>query len=195
MQASMADFSIERAVSAVERVRERLLRSTIALHAAGIPYAVAGGNAVALWVSRVDPGAVRNTADVDLLVRRSDLAKVIEALCGAGFIHKNVAGLDVFLDGPDGRARDGIHLIFEGEKVRPTEVLPNPNLSESEAGPHFQVLGLRALVGVKLTAFRDKDRAQLRDMIEVGLIGASFKEGFPDILADRLQFLIDTPDG
>ena len=82
MQASMADFSLERAVSAVERVRERLLRSTIALHAAGIPYAVAGGNAVALWVSRVDPGAVRNTADVDLLVRRSDLAKVIEALGG-----------------------------------------------------------------------------------------------------------------
>jgi hypothetical protein len=195
MQAYIADFSLERAVSAVERVRERLLRSTSALHAAAIPYAVAGGNAVALWVSRVDPGAVRNTADVDLLVRRGDLARVIEALGGAGFIHKNVAGLDVFLDGPDGRARDGIHLIFEGEKVRPTEVLPNPCLSESEAGPQFQVLGLRALVGIKLNAFRDKDRAQLRDMIEVGLIDASFKAGFPEMLADRLQGLIDTPGG
>ena len=48
---------IERMVLAVENVRERLRRSTAALEAAGIPYAVVGGNAVAAWVSTVDPGA------------------------------------------------------------------------------------------------------------------------------------------
>jgi hypothetical protein len=34
---------------------------------------VAGGNAVAAWVATVDPSAVRNTQDVDILLRRADL--------------------------------------------------------------------------------------------------------------------------
>lgn len=150
---------------------------------------------MALWVSRVDPGAVRNTANVDLLVRRDDVQQIISALESVGFVHRNVAGLDVFLDDPHGWARDGIHLIFVGELVRPGEAIPNPALTESEEGPQFQVVALRALVGIQLTAFRDKDPAQLRDMIEVGLIDASFKARFPYILADRLQMLIDTPGG
>ena len=61
---------LERMVRAVEMVRERLLRSTAALEAAGVPYAVIGGNAVAAWVSKVDPGAAidasrRRRADDD----------------------------------------------------------------------------------------------------------------------------------
>ena len=44
-----------------------------------VPYAVAGGNAVAAWVSRVDEAAVRNTQDVDILLRRSDLSAAIAA--------------------------------------------------------------------------------------------------------------------
>ncbi len=40
-------FSLDRMVRAVEKVRERLLRATGALDAAGLPYAVIGGNAVA----------------------------------------------------------------------------------------------------------------------------------------------------
>ena len=51
----------ERALMAAEKVKERLLRATKALDAAGVSYAVAGGNAVAEWVGRVDEGAVRNT--------------------------------------------------------------------------------------------------------------------------------------
>ena len=53
----MRQFSLERMANAVEKVRQRLLRAAGALKAAGVPYAVAGGNAVALWVSRVDDGA------------------------------------------------------------------------------------------------------------------------------------------
>ena len=51
----------ERALMAAEKVKERLLRATHALDAAGVSYAVAGGNAVAEWVGRVDEDAVRNT--------------------------------------------------------------------------------------------------------------------------------------
>jgi hypothetical protein len=52
----MGPFSLDRVVRAVELVRQRLLRATAALEAAAIPYAVAGGNAIALWVSRVSAG-------------------------------------------------------------------------------------------------------------------------------------------
>src|SRR5277367_3480021 len=94
----MGPFSLDRMVRAVELVRQRLLRATAALEAAGIPYAVAGGNAVALWVSRVDVAAVRNTSDVDLLVRRADLDAIRAALAAAGFEHRQAADLELFLD-------------------------------------------------------------------------------------------------
>ena len=56
-----AEVSWERMSNAIENVRWRLLRAAAALAQANIPYAVAGGNAVAAWVSRVDEAAVRNT--------------------------------------------------------------------------------------------------------------------------------------
>lgn len=59
-------------VMAVDRVEHRLHRVTAALDAAGVPYAVIGGNAVAAWVGRVDLAATRATKDVDLLVCRDD---------------------------------------------------------------------------------------------------------------------------
>ena len=191
----LGPFSLDRVVRAVEMVRQRLLRATAALEAAGLPYAVAGGNAVALWVSRVDPGAVRNTCDVDLLVRRADLDGIKGALAAAGFNYRHTAGLDLFVDGPDGRPRDGIHLIFSGETVRPGEALPNPEVTDSEAGGEFRVLRLRALVGVKLTAHRDKDRTHLRDLLDVGLIDGSWGQYYPAELADRLTALVETPGG
>src|SRR5262249_18331400 len=69
----VSDLAWERMVTAVEKVRERLRRAAQALEAAGIPYAVASGNAVASWVSEVDEAAVRNTQDVDIIIRRCDL--------------------------------------------------------------------------------------------------------------------------
>ena len=58
---------LDRMVAAVEKVRGRLHRATAALEGAGIPYAVTGGNAVAAWIAREDPAAVRNTQDVDII--------------------------------------------------------------------------------------------------------------------------------
>jgi hypothetical protein len=191
----LGPFSLDRVVRAVELVRQRLLRATAALEAAGIPYAVAGGNAVALWVSRVDVTAVRNMSDIDLLVRRADLEAIRAALASAGFECRHTACLDLFLDGPEGKARDGILLIFEGETVRPGEPLPNPAVTESVAGGEYRVLDLRALVQIKLTAYRDKDRTHLRDLLELGLIDASWLAHYPAELAERLRALIETPGG
>jgi len=55
------------------KVKERLRRATNALDAAGFPYAVVGGNAVADWVARIDEGAIRLTRNVDVLVPTPDL--------------------------------------------------------------------------------------------------------------------------
>src|SRR5438067_4328157 len=116
---SYGDVSWERMIQAVEKVRERLRRAVAALEAAGVPYAVAGGNAVAAWVSRVDETAVRNTRDVDIVLRRSDLPAARSALEQAGFVYRQAAGVDMFIDGPKAKARDAVHLVFAGEKVRP----------------------------------------------------------------------------
>ena len=185
---------LDRMVSAVEEVRQRLLRATAALERAGVPYAVAGGNAVAAWVARIDQGAVRNTADVDILLRRRDLPATVEALEGVGFVYRHVAGMDVFLDGPDGKVRSAVHVIFAGEKVRPHEALPNPLVNESVADQRFRVLTLQALVQIKLTAFRRKDQVHLLDLLDVGLIDKTWKDRYPPELAERLQLLIDTPE-
>lgn len=180
---------------AVEKVRQRLHRTTAILESAGIPYAVAGGNAVAAWVSRVDVAAVRNTADVDILIRRSDLEAVKAAMEAEGFTHQFVFGVDLFLDGPDARPRDAVHLLFAAEKVQPHYPEPLPDVDDSVRGDHFQMVSLEALVRMKLTANRDKDRTHLRDLLEVGLIDASWVASLPPALAERLQHIIDTPNG
>ncbi len=48
---------------------------------------------------------------------------------------------------------------------------------------------------IKLTAYRDKDRTHLRDLLDVGLIDESWCGRYPDQLAARLRALINTPDG
>lgn len=188
-------FSLEAMERAVGKVYERLLRATAALEQAGIRYAVADGHAVAAWVARIDESATRNTRDVDILIRRTDLEAAKNALETAGFLYRHSAGVDLFLDGPEAKARDAVHIVFAGEKVRPHEPLPNPDVAESEMADRFRVLSLPALVRVKLTVFRDKDRTHLRDLLAVGLIDAGWTARLPTALASRLQMLIDNPEG
>ena len=122
----MAPFSWDRVWRAVKKVKDRLVRAVEALEKAGVPYAVAGDNAVAAWVARVDEAAVRNTRDVDIMIRRDDLALATVALEAEGFIHRHVADLDLFLDGEEASARDAVHLVFAGERVHEHEPVNNP---------------------------------------------------------------------
>lgn len=190
-----AEVSWERMSNAIEKVRQRLLRSARALEKARVAYAVADGNAVAAWVSRVDEAAVRNTQDVDIILRRTDLPAARAALERAGFAYRHAAGMDMFLDGPDAKARDAVHIVFASEKVRPDYAVPAPDVSESEETETFRLLSLDALVRMKLTSFRDKDRVHIRDLIEVGLIDASWLPRLVSSLRSRLQELLDHPEG
>lgn len=179
---------------AIEAVKDRLRRATTALNESGVPYAVLGGNAVAEWVGRVDPAAVRFTQDVDLLLSRDDLPAAVTALEAAGFTYRHAGGIDFFLDGPDSKFRDAVRVVFAGEKVRDEYVKPAPDVAESENAAQFRVITLEALVRMKLTSFRRKDQTHLVDMIEIELIDESWPERFRPELSTRLQELLDDPN-
>jgi hypothetical protein len=181
-------------VLAVERIRQRLLRAAAALESANVAYAVAEDHAVAAWVATVDPAAVRNTQDVDILLRRADLDAARRAMESAGFVYRHVSGIDMFLDGPEAKARDAVHLVFAGEKVRNDYLTPAPDVDESATPDKFRVLTPESLVRMKLTSHRLKDRVHLQDMLEVGLIDQTWVPRFPPELGARLQELIDFPE-
>jgi hypothetical protein len=185
----------ERVAVAIEKVRERLLRSTAALEKAGIPYAVLGGHAVAEWIGRIDQAAVRFTRDVDILIRRTDFPRVIEALKAEGFEHHTTMNVEMFLDGPAASPRDAVHIVFAGEKVRDAYAVAAPDVSDSLRTSDFNVISLDALVRMKLTSYRRKDQVHLLDMMGVGLIDATWCERLEAELADRLQALVDDPEG
>ena len=189
------DFSWQRMINAVEAVKERACRAAAALERAGIPYAVAGGNAVAAWVSRVDEDAVRNTNDVDILVRRSDFDAIQTALEGVGFEYHFVNGVHVFIDGPDGKPSRGVHLLFANEKVNDSYLLPTADVTEAVPANNYLIVSLEALVVMKLNSYRRKDQVHLLDLLDIGLIDQSWCSRLCPQHAERLQQLIDTPDG
>ncbi|HVU65196.1 MAG TPA: nucleotidyl transferase AbiEii/AbiGii toxin family protein [Phycisphaerales bacterium] len=186
---------LARVEQAAMAVQERVLRATAALRAAKIPYAVVGGNAVASWVGRKDPGAIRHTRDVDILVNRSDLPAINHALEAAGFVHLNGPGFDVFRDGPEGKPSEGIHLLFANERIFGDDAILQPDTSDSVDMQEFRVVSLEALVRMKLTVNRDKDRTHIRDLIGVGWIDATWLPRLPPLLAERLKSMLDTPNG
>jgi hypothetical protein len=198
---ALKPVSWQRMAEGIESVKNRLERATVALAAVGVKYAVVGGNAVAAWVSRVDAAAVRNTRDVDILLRREDMDRAKAALESAGFVHRRVASLgkaaamDVFLDGPDAKVRDAIHILWAGEKAVPDAIEPTPELGLTERGDGFELIPLDDLVRMKLTSFRDKDRMHLRDLLSVGLLDESWPARFPGLLAERLRMILDDPEG
>lgn len=180
---------------AVDKVKERFRRVTKSLNEADVPYAVIGGNAVQLWVAQVDESVVRSTRDVDIILNECDLDRAIEALEKVGFIYRRAASVSMFLDGPDAKARDAVHVVFAGTKVRAEYPEPVPNIDEFELIEEAKTLPLEALVTMKLTSFRDKDRVHVRDMISIGMVDDSWVARFSPEIARRLQELLDDPDG
>lgn len=180
------EISLDRMVRAVEKVRQRLERTTAVLNAANIDYALVGGNAVAAWVSRIDEAAVRNTRDVDILLRREDLQQAITAMEAAGFVYRHARGIDMFLDGPEGKVYDAIKIEFESEFAR---------ISNSEVIDNVRYLSLEPLVHSELRSNRCGNMVNVRDLLEVHLIDDTWPNRFDSPLNRRLQELIDDPNG
>ncbi len=184
----------ERMYGKVEIVRQRLERTVRVLEGANIPYAIAGGQAVASWVARVDEALVRNTRDVDVLVRRADLTQIVAAMAADGFKHAEAWGVDFFIEDETVKPAEGVHLIFANERIRPDYLTPAPSVSESEATQLFRVVNLDALLLMKLEAHRPKDVMHIVDLMNAGLIDASWVAKYPQPLNARLEQILNDPN-
>src|ERR1700681_4480221 len=87
----------ERHIMALDRVTARLQSITRVLEEAGVPFALVGGQAVALWVATRDPAAVRTTKDVDILLRKEDLPRARAAALTVAMDYLEVLGVGMFL--------------------------------------------------------------------------------------------------
>jgi hypothetical protein len=167
------------------RVEERLIRSSSALAAANVPFALGGSNATSVWIASVDESAVRNARNVELVLLRADLNRATAALMSVGFVPTSRQGRLRFLDGPDGKIRAALEITFGGDPVdgqSPTLSAPGPN--ESELVGIHRVLRLQRLVEFQLA------RDRLDDAVD-----ATWPAKFQPEPAARLQHLLDTPDG
>jgi len=111
------------------------------------------------------------------------------------FVYRHVASTDMFLDGPEAKARDAVRVLYANETVRSVDVARTPDINESEPAAGFRVIGLEGLVSMKLVAYRDKDRVHIRDLASVGLIDETWPARFIPELGARLQAILDNPDG
>ena len=72
---------------------------------------------------------------------------------------------------------------------------PSADVSEIEHAEDYDIVTLEALVRMKLNSFRDKDRTHLRDFISIGLVDATWLPNLLPQHAERLQQLLDDPEG
>ncbi len=180
------DFA--RYLRAVNHVQELLERTTRALDAAGLDYAVIGGNAVAAWVATIDPQAVRTTKDVDLLIRRGDFDKIAAALRPVGLEPAEVFGVSMFVEAANPSPRRAVHLLFADEPITPNDPVPAPRIEGARPGAMgFRVIPLLELVQMKLLAFRLRDQTHLVDLLALGLIDASWRDRLPAALQPRYE--------
>ncbi|MEZ6116348.1 MAG: hypothetical protein R3C28_07225 [Pirellulaceae bacterium] len=178
----------------MDRVERRLKKTIAVLDETKLDYAIVGGNAVRIWIAQVDPGAVRATNDVDVLIRTEDLEEVKRAMQKHGFHYRHAAGLDMFLEEENGSVRNAVQILLANQTVRKDDFEPNPDVEPTEYGDGVRTLPLERLVRMKLNSFRLKDRVHLLDMIEVGIVDESWILKFPEPLNQRLKSLLENPD-
>jgi hypothetical protein len=167
-----------------------LRKITGPLVAEEVPHELVGGLAVLLHVEAADPAHSMLTRDVDLMIRRSDLKRVIEIAKRHGFRFRHAAGLDMLLYGDSDSARNAVHLWYSGEKVRPNQATPNPAISPERKKMHgqdFYVIPAADLVRMKLSSHRLKDQVHLQVMDAAGLITPEIEEALPKELRSRLR--------
>lgn len=165
-------------------------RIVTVLREAGIPFEVVGGVAVNAHIAAVNRSRTFVTQDVDLLVQRPDLDKIVAAAAAAGYSGRKMMGGYMLLR-PNQAPAEAVHLLFVGEKPRSSHPLPNPPLRPEEKPlSQFElvvpVAPLRDLVQMKLNSFRPKDEAHLEILDQCGLITPEVESSLADVLRERL---------
>lgn len=181
-----------------ERVFEligTLQKLTSPLEQAGVPHELVGGLAVFLHVENADSTHSSLTRDIDIMIRRDDLPRVVAIAEERGFRFRHSAGLDMLLYGETNRAVNAVHLLFAGERIKESQVEAHPALRPVRASLHgqdFLVIPVVDLVRMKLSSFRDKDRVHIRGMDAAGLITETVELALGDELRARLRHVRET---
>ena len=171
----------------VEQLFDLAQRIEQAFSSAGLEYRVVGGLAAYLYVEERDPDAGRLTRDIDIAVRRGDLPKIAKAVEPFGLQYRHVAGVDMLVSAGEPSARRAAHLVFTGEKVREDYPEPTPELGGCRTVKGIRLMPPADLVRMKLTSFRAKDEAHLKDLDEAGLITPEIEAGLSPLLRARLE--------
>lgn len=161
----------------------------------GVPHELVGGMAVLVHLEAADPSLTMLTRDVDLMIRRVDLARVQEIAACHGFNFRHSAGLDMLIGDLSEKARNAVHLIFSGERVREGQVTPNPPILPERGllqGIEVPVIRVPDLVRMKLSAYRDKDRVHVRAIDAAGLVTSEIEAQLLPELRERLKHVRET---
>ncbi len=146
------------------------------------------------WVDSIERGASRTTPSVDFLVERSDLERIVGAVCCDGWVHQVLNSWHTFAESSSVSFRSRVRLVFANELFKPGDLLPTPSLAESCSVDNLSVVKLESLIRMKLTAFRTIDRVHLDDLLSVSLFDPSWKKQFPSEFAGRLDEVFDAFD-
>ncbi len=96
------------------------------LEQAGVPHELVGGLAVFLHVENADSTHSSLTRDIDLMIRRDDLPRVVAIAEDHGFRFRHSAGhpadMDMLLFAETNSARNAVHLLYAGEKVKASQL-------------------------------------------------------------------------
>jgi hypothetical protein len=153
---------------------------------AGLNYRVVGGLAAYLYVEEREPDAGRLTKDIDIAVRREDLAAIAKAAETFGLQYRHVAGIDMLVQKGQPSARRAVHMIFTGEKVREDYPEATPAFGNFRTFHGIRVVSLGDLVRMKLSSFRLKDQMHLKDLDEAGLITNDIEGELSPVHRERL---------
>jgi hypothetical protein len=177
--------------SGMYSLMDELERIVKVLRESGAPFEVIGGVAVNAHILGEHRSRSFVTRDIDLLVRREDLDRIVAAADTAGYLGRKIMGGYMLIRA--GQApEEAVHLMFVGEKPRSTHPLANPPIDPEEKelpqfGISVPVARLQELVQMKLNSFRPKDEAHLEILDKCGLITPTIEAHLAPVLTDRLQ--------
>ncbi len=166
------------------------------LEQAGVPHGLVGGLAVFLHVENADSTHASPTRDIDVMIRREDLSRVVAIAEDQGFRFRQSAGdpakFDMLLYGETSSARNAVRLLYAGEKAKATQLESPPGIGPVRVGLHgqdFQVIPVVDLVRMKLSSYRDRNRVHIRGMDAAGLITPDVENGLSEEFSGRLRAL------
>jgi hypothetical protein len=118
-----------------------------------------------------------------VIVRREDVEKISKAAHAVGLEYRS----DMLVQADRPSARRAVHLVFAGERVKPEYPEPVPELGSYRSIRGLRLIPLPDLIRMKLTSFRAKDEAHLKDLDEAGLITSDVEAGLSPVLMERLK--------